>query len=53
MRNRNIFGDALKDLITRSEIKDFLGEVRSLKGQKGGYRGRVDHTRTHVGPFKG
>ena len=34
MRNRNIFGDALKDLITRSEIKDFLGEVRSLKGQK-------------------
>ena len=34
MRIRNVFGDTLKELVIRSEIKDFLGEVRSLKGQK-------------------
>jgi HK97 family phage major capsid protein len=34
MRIRNIFGDALKDHLTRPEVKEFLSEVRSRKGQK-------------------
>lgn len=34
MRNRNIFGDVLKELVTRSEVKDFIGEIRGLKAEK-------------------
>lgn len=33
-RVSNIFGDELRELVTRSEVKEFLSEVRSLKGQK-------------------
>lgn len=33
-RVSNFFGDELRELVTRSEVKEFLSEVRSLKGQK-------------------
>jgi len=33
-RVKNFFGEELRDLVSRPDIKDFLAEVRSLKGQK-------------------
>lgn len=33
-RVRNFFGDQLRNLVTRAEVKEFLSEVRNLKGQK-------------------
>lgn len=33
-RAKNFFGEELREIVSRSDIKDFLTEVRSLKGQK-------------------
>ncbi|KNY24839.1 phage major capsid protein [Pseudobacteroides cellulosolvens] len=34
MRNRNIFGENLRSVVTQDDVKDFLQRTRDLRGQK-------------------